>query len=144
MRVRDVHHLIRNILTIQDPDYVILVTLHLQNQKRNEVSKKIMNTYLVHQKKIGILCKFHAAKADSVQITCKIYFGFQMLTSACAFIEHTRDPFSCDRLKIVIWVFHDTRFYQIIWQISTQAKAKRNCQKLPPVGIGPRSSGSSL
>ena len=33
MRIRDVHHLIRNILTIQDPDYVILVTLHLQNKK---------------------------------------------------------------------------------------------------------------
>ena len=41
-----------------------------------------------------------------------------------------------------IWVFHDRRFCQNIWQIFTQGRAKKNCQKLPPVGIETRTSGS--
>ena len=42
-----------------------------------------------------------------------------------------------------IWVFHDRRFCQIIWQIFTQGRANRIRQKLPPVGIETRTSGSS-
>ena len=41
------------------------------------------------------------------------------------------------------WVFHDRRFCQIIWQIFTQARAKKNRQKLLPVGIETRTSRSS-
>ena len=40
-------------------------------------------------------------------------------------------------------VFHDRRFSQIIWQIFTQVRAKKNRQKFPPVRIEPRTSGSS-
>ena len=41
------------------------------------------------------------------------------------------------------WVFHDRRFCHIIWQIFTHGRAKKNCQKLPPLGIETRTSGSS-
>ena len=40
-------------------------------------------------------------------------------------------------------VFHDTRFFQIIWQIFREEQNKFH-QKLLPVGIEPRTSGSSL
>ena len=43
----------------------------------------------------------------------------------------------------LIWVFHDRRFCQIIWQIFTQGKAKKNSSKIAPVGIETRTSGSS-
>ena len=41
------------------------------------------------------------------------------------------------------WVFHDRRFCQIIWQIFTQGRAKKNHQKLPPVGFETSTSSSS-
>ena len=41
-------------------------------------------------------------------------------------------------------VFQDARFCQIIWQIFKKGRAKTNCQKMPPVGIEPRASWSSL
>ena len=44
---------------------------------------------------------------------------------------------------IPILVFHDTRFCQIMRQIFTQGRAKKNHQKSTPVGIEPRTSGSS-
>ena len=42
-----------------------------------------------------------------------------------------------------IWVFHDRRSCQIIWQIFTQERAKKIHQKLPPVGFETRTSRSS-
>ena len=35
----------------------------------------------------------------------------------------------------VIQVFHDTCFCQIIWQISTQGRAKKNSSKIVPSGV---------
>ena len=45
--------------------------------------------------------------------------------------------------RLLILLFHDTHFCQIIWQIFTQGRAKKNCQKLSPIGIEPMTSGSS-
>ena len=36
-----------------------------------------------------------------------------------------------------IWVFHNTRFYQIIWQISTQGRAKKYIKNCPQWGWNP-------
>ena len=41
------------------------------------------------------------------------------------------------------WVCHDRHSCQIIWQISTQGRAKKICQKLHPVGYETRTSRSS-
>ena len=35
---------------------------------------------------------------------------------------------------LFIWVFHDRRFCQIIWQIFTQGRAKKNSSKIAPSG----------
>ena len=40
-------------------------------------------------------------------------------------------------LLVINWVFHDRRFCQIIWQIFTQGRAKKICQKLPHWGLKP-------
>ena len=52
-------------------------------------------------------------------------------------------PFKPNRSQRYIWVFHDRRFCQIIWQIFTQGRAKKFRQKLPPVGIETMTSRSS-